>query len=470
MMFSRGDGAVNREIGGDRSTPGNAVAVPWEKLTSNQRLEKRLNAWLEAQRNIPFVDDEARQAFNVRLNRLLDAALLRSTPDRVPVTPGDGSIAAFLAGYNEYDLMYDPDRVNEAALKATLEFQADTRVSCGGLPGRALEILDYSLYKWPGHGVSVDSGLQFVEDEYLKPEDIDWLLDDPTDFWLRKYLPRTFGELGGFASLQSLAYVRTQLAGNLARFGLPDVQASLKKLAEAGREALAWQQKLAEGARKLAGLGFPSLQGGLAGHAPFDVFSNALRGTRQGYLDIYRRPEKLLEVLERITPVMIRQALERVTPSMPPFMTLTLHKGSDGFMSIKQFETFYWPYLKRLMLALIDEGFVVIPFGEGTWDSRLEIISDMPKGRVVWRFDQTDMARAKSVIGGVSCLMGNVPASLIHAGTPQDTTQYCTKLIDAAGKGGGLILGTGANIGKGGKRENILAMVNTAKSYGVYRS
>jgi len=33
-----------------------------------------------------------------------------------------------------------------------------------------------------------------------------------------------------------------------------------------------------------------------------------------------------------------------------------LHKGDDTFMSRKQFETFYWPSLKKVMDALIEEG------------------------------------------------------------------------------------------------------------------
>ena len=34
---------------------------------------------------------------------------------------------------------------------------------------------------------------------------------------------------------------------------------------------------------------------------------------------------------------------------------------------------------------------------------------DLPKGKTIWLFDQTDMARAKETIGQVACIQGNVP-------------------------------------------------------------
>jgi hypothetical protein len=38
--------------------------------------------------------------------------------------------------------------------------------------GKALEILNYKLYAWPGHGLSVNPpNYQYVEDEYMKAEE-----------------------------------------------------------------------------------------------------------------------------------------------------------------------------------------------------------------------------------------------------------------------------------------------------------
>ena len=87
---------------------------------------------------------------------------------------------------------------------------------------------------------------------------------------------------------------------------------------------------------------------------------------------------------------------------------------------------------------------------------------DLPKGKTIWLFDQTDMARAKQTIGQVACIEGNVPLSLIYAGTAEETAAYVAHLIDVAGKGGGYILDIGA-VADAGKDENLRAMIDTAQ-------
>jgi uroporphyrinogen-III decarboxylase len=137
-------------------------------------------------------------------------------------------------------------------------------------------------------------------------------------------------------------------------------------------------------------------------------------------------------------------------------------------MSEEQFKTFYWPTLRRVSLALIEQGFLVRMFAEGSYESRLELIRDLPRGRVIWYFDRTDMAKAKDALGDLYCLMGNVPVSLIHSGTPAEVEACCRRLIETAGKGGGYILTTGASLDRHGKIENVRAMLKAVKEFGRY--
>jgi len=146
---------------------------------------------------------------------------------------------------------------------------------------------------------------------------------------------------------------------------------------------------------------------------------------------------------------------------------IPLHKGADGFMSDEQYQTFYWPTLKKVILGLIDEGLVPFIFAEGTYDTRLEVVQDIPKGKTIWHFDDTDMARAKKVLGKTACIAGNVPISLLSTGAPGEVKEYCKKLIDVAGKDGGFIMTSGGVIDKA-KPENVRAMIEFTKEYGVY--
>jgi len=82
--------------------------------------------------------------------------------------------------------------------------------------------------------------------------------------------------------------------------------------------------------------------------------------------------------------------------------------------------------------------------------------------------DQSDMAKAKKTLGKVACMYGNVPSALLALGTPQKVKDYVKKCIDVAGKGGGYILSNGAFFDQA-KAENVKAMVDFAKEYGIYK-
>jgi len=143
------------------------------------------------------------------------------------------------------------------------------------------------------------------------------------------------------------------------------------------------------------GLGYPSFTGGFT-KAPFDVIGDTLRGTRGVLMDIYRHPDELIEACERLIPFMIKAGVNSCNASGHLMPLIPLHKGADGFMSDDQFKTFYWPTLRKLIIGLVNEGIVPILFAEGSYNQRLEVISDLPKGKVIWWFDLTDMKKAIS--------------------------------------------------------------------------
>ncbi|MBI4296485.1 MAG: hypothetical protein HY667_05155, partial [Chloroflexi bacterium] len=142
-------------------------------------------------------------------------------------------------------------------------------------------------------------------------------------------------------------------------------------------------------------------------------------------------------------------------------------RGADGFMSRKQFETFYWPFQKKALLKSIELGYVCFIFCEGRCDNRLDYFLEIPDGNLVIRFAETDMTRAKAVLGGHHCIMGAVPSSLLVTGTAQEVDEYCKNLIKVCGKGGGFILRSTTDSTEYHKPANIKAMVDSVKKYGV---
>jgi uroporphyrinogen-III decarboxylase len=207
---------------------------------------------------------------------------------------------------------------------------------------------------------------------------------------------------------------------------------------------------------------------GGAAVAPFDFLGDTLRGTHGIMQDIYRRPKKVHEAMETVVPWIVEGALAQVNGSGRPIVFFALHKGDDTFISDKNFEIFYWPGLKKVILALVAEGCVPMLFAEGKMNRRLEAVKDLPRSSVLWWFDRTDMAQAKKILGDVACISGNVPASMMCLSTPQEVKEYCRKLIEDCGKGGGFIL-TGGSAAHKTTAAHLHAMMDAVKDYGVYK-
>jgi len=185
------------------------------------------------------------------------------------------------------------------------------------------------------------------------------------------------------------------------------------------------------------------------------------------FLDMYRQPDKLIEVFNRLLPLQIETALKNAQKSGRKRVYQALHRGADGFMSAQQFETFYWPYVKKIVQAEIDAGFTPCLFLEGDYTSRLKYFLELPRGKILARFDSTDIRKAKEILHGHICLMGNVPASVLQIGTPRDVEDYCKKLIDIAGKDGGFIMAPGSSMDEA-RPENVRRMVDFTREYGRY--
>ena len=97
--------------------------------------------------------------------------------------------------------------------------------------------------------------------------------------------------------------------------------------------------------------------------------------------------------------------------------------------------------------------------------SRLETIADIPRGKAIYWIERADLIRAKEILGDVVCLRGNVPASMLTTGTPDEVDAFSRRLIEKVGKGGGLILDCGIGIPDESKPENVRAMFDAARKY-----
>ena len=442
------------------------IEKKWGDLTPEEKREARYNRWLSAKIN--FVGPKAGKNYRKRVQRLISVYKVEE-PDRVPVSLPAGNMPAYLAGMDLHTVMYDYDKLKVAWRKFYDDFETDSFVNPGMvLPGRVYDLLDYKLYSWPGHGLPQNAtGIQFVEGEYMKADEYDALIDDPSDFWMRTYMPRVFGAFEPWSLLSPLTSIIEMPTAWFIPYTRPELQKTAQLLIDVGKELAAWSKVVGEFSQWAMESGFP-VGRMIFAKAPFDTIGDTLRGTKGIVRDMFRQPEKLIEGMDVVANFTIRQTIAAANASQAVTAIFPLHKGSDGFMSQKQFEKFYWPSLKKVVRALVDEGILPILFAEGTYTSRLETVNEFPKGAVTWLFDKTDMARAKKILGDKCCISGNVPTSLMVTGRPDDVKEYCRKLIEVCAPGGGFILAGGAHINEGNP-ENLRAMTEAANEYGIYK-
>jgi hypothetical protein len=446
----------------------------WEEMSADEKQEAQFRRLLSPKdpegKDLKFQSPQAEANYKASITRIKDAVQLKKTPDRVPLTLLPSMFPFINAGMTIQEAMYDYDKTVAAFRKFILEYKPDWHIGAAQVgPGKFYEILDYKLYSWPGHGVAPEHSYQCNEGEYMKAEEYDLLITDPSFYFRNFYLPRVFGALQGFQMLPPFTGILEiyGVAFNFIPYALPPVQATYKALFEAGAEALKWAMAIGGLNGELTTLGFPNILGGFT-KAPFDTIGDTLRGTKGIIMDMYRQPDKLLKAMEALVPIMIGMGIGASQQTGNPQIFIPLHKGADGFLSDEQFKKFYWPTLKQVILGLIEGGCIPWPALEGHWDSRLKVIQDVPKGKTMWMVDQSDMTKVKETLGKNACLIGNVSSSMLRLAAPDEVKAYCKKLIDTAGKGGGFIMGNGAFFDEA-KPENVKAMVDFTREYGVYK-
>lgn len=406
------------------------------------------------------------QLYQERVKRVLDVVQLKE-PDRVPIFGPYEAFPYYWAGVTIKEVMNDYARAREACHKFVDEFQPD--LDFGPIlayPAKPMETLGIKWFKWAGHGLGDNVMYQYVEGEYMKADEYDEFLYDPAHFMTTKWLPRSFAGLEGLANFPTMRLMMWfGWTGLLIPFASPELQEALRVAAEAGAELGRWFASIGQYAQEIKAKGFPQAYAAFS-WPPFDIVGDTLRGTRGVMGDIIRRPDKLLAAVDKATQMTIDYGAGAAGADVP-LCWIWMHKGSEGFMSDEHYKTFYWPFLKRAIEGLVDKGVIPVIYCEGDDTSRLEYFAEVPKGKVIFHFATMDMARAKEVLGGIACISGNLPNRLMLTGTPDDVKEYCKKLIDTCGKGGGYIMDTSALLDEA-KPENVKAMFEFTKEYGVY--
>lgn len=414
----------------------------------------------------PVVPDSVPE-YDARWQRIVDCVALKR-PDRMPVALYATFWLCRYGGVSHRTLMYDYERTRAIAERAILEFEPDvySPMVLGTAQGPSLEAIGYKQLQWPGHGVGEDQPFQYLDREYMTADEYDDFLFDPTGYYLHTYLPRVASAFEGFEQLPIFPGLHyTRLVAATRSFGRPAVRAALDRVTKAAEEVDRYVRHHVDFTNRMRSLGYPCTNG-TTGIAPYDFIADYFRGARGMMTDLYRRKDKLLELLDKAAVFLLKQVVATGRASGNPVVFIPVHWAPDAFMSDKQFREFWWPSFRKLMIGMIDAGLIPMPLWEADCTRRLEIIGEVPPGKCIYWFERTDMVRAFEVLGDVVALRGNLSPSLMTTGTPQEVDAAVRHLAENVfHKGGRLILDAAFGLPDETPVANVRAMFDAARMY-----
>lgn len=132
----------------------------------------------------------------------------------------------------------------------------------------------------------------------------------------------------------------------------------------------------------------------------------------------------------------------------------------------KQWEEFYWPYLKQIIAVYGEKGWTTRLFTEGTSGRFWDYFKEFPKGVIALHLENDDVYAATEKLPGF-CIMGGMTNEMLGGGTKQQCLDMTKRLIDELGANGNFILSQDklGSYRNDAKAENLKAVCEFALEY-----
>lgn len=349
----------------------------------------------------------------------------------IPIFPHICTYAAVPANVTQAQLFKGNDAWMEA-YKKTCDIIGYPDVAFP-LGPKTVTYIEQMKVRIPGRELGENELFQFMEEEIMKQEDYDLIIEKGFGAWQTPFV----------ASIQTPPFT-----GPFKKFKV--LKGFIGSGMEAKKNKKFWDSK-----------NIPMMFH--SGTAPaFDTFSMS-RGLEEFFYDLYDEPEKVKAACEKSTPEIIKTGITGVKSTGGNRIAIFAMRSSATFISPDMFEEFAWPYLKQMILAFWDAGITSVVHADGDWLPMLHYFKEVPKGSCILELDgATDIEKAYEILKGYQVIRGDVPATILAFGTEEETQAYCDKLINLA-MGGGFILGSGCEVPLNAKLENMKVFLSCTK-------
>lgn len=357
-----------------------------------------------------------------RYNRIKSAIALEK-PDRVPVVLEFAGFAAYATGVPMVAFIRSPAKATQTMIDAFNLVGDGDAINYGSFSPHGLSYSFGAKVKVPGKDLPDNDLWQVVETEIMTLEDYDRILS-----------------MGWKAFFED--YMNERILNDAAPELLPANQKAVDVL---GR----WAQQ-----------GVPVLSGGDV-TLPFELLCGG-RSLEKFFVDLVERPDKVEAVMDAILPHLSDHIIEKALAKGYMAVWVGGWRTAPCMISPKMWDRFVWPYFRFLVNKVIDSGLIPLLHLDSNWERALERFKEFPKGKVIAALDgDTDIFKAREILKGHICIMGDVPATLLAFGTQDAVYDYSKNLIQKIGPDG-FILQSGCDIPANARLENVKAMVSAA--------
>lgn len=392
------------------------------------------------------------QLYQQRLNRYV-TALRNEKPDKVPIRPFVAEFTAKYAGLTCQDVAHDYTKAFEAAVLTAKGFDWDAVVANMVYVWTGLaQAAGLRYYGIPGIGIPHTSGFNYIEppedQAFMKADEYDALIDDPTAFLYNTWLPRVSSEASAIGAPSTYR-------NNLAL--VKGAMAMLSYFYAFGPQV----------ARLQTECGVASAISGIF-KAPFDIIADKLRGYVGLTLDMHTQPDKVLKACEALMPHLCHVGLTTADPAKLVPIGFWMHRGCVPFINPRQFDSHYWPTLKPIIEEFWKQGHQTLFYAEGKWKHHLEAFRELPDRSIVFHCDQDDIFHVHRTLHDKFALSGGIPNVMLSFGKPAEVEAFCRRVLEEVAAPGGYIMDAGAIMQNDASIENLEVLTRTTREFGVY--
>ena len=360
------------------------------------------------------------------------------------------------AGYTCQEVAHDYELAFAAARKCAADFDWDAVVANMVYVWTGLtQAIGLKYYGIPGIDIPADTGFQYREppqdEAFMRPDEYDALIEDPTGFLLNVWLPRVAAAVCAPGEPTTTANHLSFLKGGMAM---------MKYFTAFGTQNALLRSEC----------GTVSAIAGIF-KAPMDIIADKLRGYLGLVDDLFERRDK------------VRGRLRG--PDAAPLPRRPHHGRSPAAGAHRLLDA---PRRRALRLARdLQERLL----GDRQADHRgacgptatRRSSTRKASGTITWSRSPSCPSGASSITSiratwkrpiacwaSKFCLSGGIPNWLLTRGKPEEVRQQVRKVLEIAARDGGYILDAGAIVQNDATIENIRAMTDAGREFGVYSS